>query len=80
MTAAAVVIALFFAIGIIVGAVAVVAVSVLHWNMSRDPDDPDDPSRYGPDGPGSPPQDLDWSGLRTEEIKENPRWQSYGRD
>ena len=74
-------IALFFMIGIIFGAVIVVAVSILRRDVGL-PDDPDDPPGYGSPTPNGPSPDLGWEGARDEEPggdEENPRWQSYGR-
>jgi hypothetical protein len=81
MDGALAIIALFFVIGIVFGAVIVVAVS----NLRRDvgpPDGPDDPPGYGPPGRDGPSRDLGWGRRRDEEPggdEENPRWQSYGR-
>jgi hypothetical protein len=74
-------IALFFVIGIVFGAVIVLAISILRRDVGP-PDGPDDPPGYGRPGPGGPPPDLGWEGLQDEEPggdEENPRWQSYGR-
>ena len=74
-------IALFFVIGIVFGAVLVLAISILRRDVGP-PDGPDDPPGYGPPGPGGPPPDLGWEGPQDEEPggdEENPRWQSYGR-
>ena len=60
MDGALAIIALFFVIGIVFGAVIVVAVS----NLRRDvgpPDGPDDPPGYGPPGPGGPLRT--WTGM-----------------
>lgn len=81
MTTALVIIALFFVIGIVFGAIIVVAVSILRRDVGP-PDDPDDPPGYGLPGPDGPSLDLGWEGPQDEEpggSEENPRWQSYGR-
>ncbi len=69
MASVAIVIGIFFAIGIAVGIVSVIAVSVLR-REDRDalgePDDPDNPPRYWPDGPGELSA-HDWDSPRTEE-------------
>jgi len=81
MDGALAIIALFFVIGIVFGAVIVVAVS----NLRRDvgpPDGPDDPPGYGSPGPDWPSRDRGWEDRPDEEPggdEENPRWQSYGR-
>ena len=77
MASVAIVIGIFFAIGIAVGIVGVIAVSVLRREDRDDPgepDDPDNPPRYWPDGPGES-RAHDWDSLRTEE---HPRWKSRG--
>jgi hypothetical protein len=74
-------IALFFVIGIIFGAVIVVAVSILRRDVGL-PADPDDPPGYGSPTPNVPSPDLGWERARDEEPggdEENHRWQSYGR-
>ena len=74
-------IALFFVIGIVFGAVIVLAISILRRDVGT-PDGPDDPPGYGPPGPGGPSPDLYWDAWRGDEpgeAEENPRGQSYGR-
>jgi hypothetical protein len=75
----AIVIGIFFAIGIVVGIVGVIAMSVLR-REDRDhpgePDDPANPPRYWPDGPGESPA-HDWDSSRTEEY---PWSKSRGSD
>ena len=81
MDGALAIIALFFVIGIVFGAVIVLAVSILRRDVGP-PDGPDDPPGYGPPGPGGPPPDLDWDdwqGDEPGEAEENPRGKSYGR-
>lgn len=79
MASVAVVIGIFFAIGIVVGIVGVTAMSVLR-REDRDnpgePDDPDNPLRYWPDGPGESSA-RDWDSSRTEE---HFRWKSRASD
>lgn len=79
MTAALVIIALFFVIGIAVGVVAVIAVSILR----RDVGPPGDPRGFRPPGPGGPSPDLDWDNPQDGEsggAEADTRWQSYGRE
>jgi hypothetical protein len=81
MDGALAIIALFFVIGIVFGAVIVIAVTILRRDVGP-PDDPDDPPSYGPPGPGGPSPDLDLDGWQDEGpggTEDNPRWQSYGR-
>ena len=81
MDGALAIIALFFVIGIVFGAVIVLAVSILRRDVAA-PDGPDDRPGYGPPGPGGPSLDLDWDywqGDEPGEAEENPREQSYGR-
>jgi hypothetical protein len=81
MDGALVIIALFFVIGIGVGAVIVVAVSILRRDVGS-PGDPDDPPGYGSPGPDGHSPDLGWEGPEDEEPggdEANTRWQSYGR-
>jgi hypothetical protein len=81
MDGALAIIALFFVIGIVFGAVIVLAVSIRRRDVGP-PDGPDDPPGYGPPGPGGPYPDLDWDdwqGDEPGEAQENPRGQSYGR-
>jgi hypothetical protein len=80
MDSALAIIALFFVIGIVFGAVIVLAVSILRRDVGH-PDGPDDPPGYGP-GPGGSSPGLDWDdwqGDEPGEAEENPRGQSYGR-
>jgi hypothetical protein len=79
MTATLVIIALFFVIGIGVGVVAVIAVSILR----RDIGPSDDPPGFGPPGPGGPSPDLDWDDPQdggSGGAEADTRWQSYGRE
>jgi hypothetical protein len=79
MAATLVVIALFFAIGIGVGVIAVIAFSILR----RDVGPPDGPRGFGPPGPGGPSPDLDWDDPHDGEsggAEADTRWQSYGRE
>jgi hypothetical protein len=79
MVADLVMIGLFFVIGIGVGAVAVIAVSILR----RDVGPLDDPPGFGPPGPGGPSPDLDWDHPQDGEsvgAEADTRWQSYGRE
>ena len=74
-------IALFFVIGIVFGAVIVLAISILRRDVGP-PDGPDDPPGYGPPGPGGPSPDLDWDdwqGTEPGKAEENPRGEPYGR-
>jgi hypothetical protein len=79
MTAALVIIALFFVIGIGVGVVAVIAVSIVR----RDVGPPDGPPGFTPPGPGGPSPDVDWDDSPDGEsggAGAVTRWQSYGRE
>lgn len=81
MDGALAIIALFFVIGIGVGAIIVVAVSILRRDVGP-PDGPDDPPGYRSPGSDGPSPDLGWEGPQDQEPggdEENPRWQSYGR-
>jgi hypothetical protein len=74
-------IALFFVIGIVFGAVTVVAVSILRRDVGP-PDGSDDPPGYRSPGSDGPSLNLGWEGPQDQEPggdEENPRWQSYGR-
>jgi hypothetical protein len=77
MTTVMVIIALFFVIGIVFGAVIVIAVSILR----RDVGPPHDPPFYGPPGPHGPFADLDWDDPQEEPegSGQDSRWHSYGR-
>ena len=79
MTAALVIIALFFVIGIGVGVIAVIAFSILR----RDVGPLDDPPGFGPPGRDGPSPDLDWDDSQDGEsggAEADTRWQSYGRE
>jgi hypothetical protein len=80
MTSALVIIALFFVIGIVFGAVIVVALSILRRDVGPPdgPDDPGGPSDYGPPGPDAPPWDRDGD-AEFGETGENSRWRYRGR-
>jgi hypothetical protein len=81
MDGALAIIALFFVIGIVFGAITVVAVSILRRDVGP-PDGPDDPPGYRSPGSDGPSPDLGWEGPQDDEPagdEENPRWQSYGR-
>jgi hypothetical protein len=51
----------FFIMGITVGIVTVVALSVLRADRPGRPGRPGDQGEYGPRGPGDQPPDHDWS-------------------
>jgi hypothetical protein len=53
------IVAAFFIIGITVGVIAVIALSVLRAERRRAPGDEDDPGR-GPGGPGQRPPGSGW--------------------
>jgi hypothetical protein len=79
MASVAIVIGIFFAIGIVVGIVGVIAMSVVRRGDRDDlavPGDPDNPPRYWPDGPGESSA-HDWDSSRTEE---HSRWKSHAND
>ena len=61
----------FFIIGIAVGIVVVVAMSVLRDDRRGDPGDPVDPMGYEPRGPGQQPPGPRWDDVGSDE---RPRW------
>ena len=78
MTTALVITALFFVIGIGVGVVTVIAVSILRRDVGP-AGGPGDPPGYGPSGPHGPSPDLEWDDEEPAGDEENARWRSYGR-
>jgi hypothetical protein len=61
----------FFIIGILVGIIAVVAMSVLRAERHGAPGDPEDPPDYEARGPGEPPPGLPWDGTGPDG---HPHW------
>ncbi len=59
----------FFIIGITVGGIAVIALSVLRSRRLSARSDPGRPLKYRPPGPGEPP-DLRWD----DADPDHPRW------
>jgi hypothetical protein len=78
MASALVIIGLFFVIGIVFGAVLVVALSILRRDVGP-PDGPGGPHDYGPPGPSGPPPDLGWDDTQDQEPGGNSHSQFYGR-
>lgn len=79
MASVAIAIGIFFAIGIAVGIVSVIAMSVVRRGErddSGEPDDPENPPRYWPDGRGESPA-HDWVSSLTGE---HSGWKSRGSD
>jgi hypothetical protein len=64
VTSVAVIVGIFFIIGITVGVIAVIAMSALRRDRR---DGPDDWPGRGPDGPDDQPPDLDWDGTSSDE-------------
>jgi len=58
----------FFVIGITVGIIAVVAMSVLRADRPRDPGDPPE---FGPRRPGEQPPEAGWADTGPDD---HPRW------
>ena len=82
-----VIIGLFFVIGIGVGVVAVVALSILRPDVGP-PGGPDHPRNYGPPGPSGPAPDLNqdywsqdyWQDGEPSGTGTNTHWRSYERE
>jgi len=73
MTSVTVIVSIFFVIGITVGVITVIAMSVLRRDRRDRRDGPDDWPGHGPDGPDEQPPDLDWD---APEPKRDPWWQA----